>query len=134
MTENSRSSSLAPREDLTIDYRDQLDGARGRRWFDTITVNSVLLHTNIVYPGTDTEAVGGLRAIPIGATWPAHEAGLHERQPNGAQSQWGDRFNPTQYPGSTHMRVTRLAEAQWTLGDNGRDRSRAIDRRQAQRR
>ncbi len=108
-----------PARGLTLDYGDQVDSVHGRRWFPSLAVtgsNGVLLQTNAVLPGTDTEAPNGLRSIPVGETWPSRmKLGFNVTSPDGTDLVWGDRFTPTDFPGSTHVKVTRTTETEWIV-------------------
>jgi hypothetical protein len=80
------------------------------------SVEATTLQTNVVIPGTDTEAANGLLSIPVGATWPA-KMKLIFNLPDpviGARG-WAVRFNPRDYPGSTHLAVTRESETTWII-------------------
>jgi hypothetical protein len=107
-----------PARSLTMDYGDQLDAVVGRRWerFMTITgANGGVLQTNVILPGTDTEAPSGMRSIPVGETWPARmRLGFNITSPTGVDMVWGNRFN-LDFPGSTLLRVTRTSATQWII-------------------
>ena len=85
-----------------------------RRTFTTLVLsasNATQLQTNVVIPGTDTEASNGLLAIPVGATWPSKMKLIFNH--NGFA--WAVRFNPRDYPGSTHLNVTRVDATTWII-------------------
>jgi hypothetical protein len=107
-----------PSRSLTLDYSDQLDGTIGRRWTSLMTItgaSGAVLQTNVMIPGTSTEAPNGLRAIPIGDTWPARmRLGFNITSPTGVDLVWGNRFNEF-YAGSTLLSVTRVSTSQWII-------------------
>ena len=89
-----------------------------RRTFDTLTLTAThegMLRTNVVIPGTDTEATGGLNSIPVGATWPAKMKLIFNLPEAGGVRGWAVRFNPRDYPGSTHLDVTRTSDNSWVI-------------------
>jgi hypothetical protein len=86
--------------------------ASGRKNFDFADVPSIGLNTNVIIPGTETVAGNGILSIPVGQTWPTRIKG-NWTDPYGVL--YTIRFNPTDYPGSTHAHVTRNAENSWTV-------------------
>jgi hypothetical protein len=90
-----------------------------RRTFTILTLGSAeeaTLQTNVVIPGTDTEASNGLLSIPVGATWPAKMKLIFNLpDPLLGQRSWAVRFNPRDYPGSTHLAITRESSTSWII-------------------
>jgi hypothetical protein len=89
----------------------QPPGSLARKTFDYADLESIDLNTNVIDPRTNDVAANGALSIPVGATWPTRVKG-----------NWSDpygvgyviRFNPTDYPGSTHAHVTRTSDNSWT--------------------
>jgi hypothetical protein len=82
-----------------------------RKTFDFADLEGFDLNTNVVNPATNDLAGNGALSIPIGATWPMRIKGTWN-DPYGVG--YAIRFNPTDYPGSTHAWVTRNGENSWT--------------------
>ena len=95
-----------------LNFESVLSPAAGRKNFDFADVPSIGLNTNVIIPGTETVAGNGILSIPIGATWPTRIKG-NWNDPYGVL--YTIRFNPTDYPGSTHAHVTRTGEKSWTI-------------------
>jgi hypothetical protein len=89
----------------------QPPGLLARKTFDFADLDAIGLNTNIIDPNTNDVAANGALSIPVGATWPTRVKG-NWTDPYGAG--YVIRFNPTDYPGSTHAHVTRNSENSWT--------------------
>jgi hypothetical protein len=83
---------------------------------DFITATSAgELQTNVINPATGSEASNGLKGIPVGATWPSFLYVNFQTVQNGATILWTVRFNPSSYPASTTVDVTRTSETSWVI-------------------
>ena len=94
-------------------------GAACRRTFASIQIDSdnvTVFHTNVIDPGTGAEAAGGLRSIPIGATWPSRlKIAFNTRGAAGEEIRWAVRFNPRDYAPSDHVAVMRISVNTWEV-------------------
>jgi len=95
-----------------LNFESVISPAAGRKNFDFADLASIGLNTNVILPGTETIAANGILSIPEGATWPTRIKG-NWNDPYGVL--YTIRFNPTDYPGSSHARVTRTGEKSWTI-------------------
>ena len=88
-----------------------------RRTFPAIEITAALgavFHTNVVDPVTGLEPSLGLRAIPLGATWPSRlKIAFNTVNASGQTVQWAVRFNPRDYAPSNHIYVTRTGTSEW---------------------
>ena len=95
-----------------LNFESVISPAVGRKNFNFADVPSIGLNTNVILPGTETVASNGILSIPVGATWPTRIKG-NWNDPYGVL--YTIRFNPTDYPGSTHAQVTRHSDNSWTI-------------------
>ena len=90
-----------------------------RRTFASIDITAALggvFHSNVINPATGLEASAGLRAIPVGATWPSRlKIAFNTVNASGQTVQWAVRFNPRDYAPSDHIFVTRTGTREWVL-------------------
>lgn len=111
---------------VLLDFRQQVAGPSApffRKTFETVALDAFHLNTNLINPSTGLEAAGGLPVMPIGAAWPSR-----------IKAGWVDtygflyniRFNPRDFPGSTHVTVTRVDEKIWTIEASATDVARLV--------
>jgi hypothetical protein len=109
---------------LWLDFRNgptRLPGAR--RHFDTLMLDDVLLHSNVV-DSAGNEIAGGLRTLTIGQSSAARlKITFNTITPAGESVAWAVRFNPEAFPGSDHITVTRLSDKAWELEAAANDRA-----------
>jgi hypothetical protein len=109
---------------LCLDFRNgptRLPGAR--RHFDTLMLDDVWLHSNVV-DSAGNEVDGGLRSLAIGQSSAARlKMVFNTISPTGESIAWAVRFNPEGFPGSDHITVTRLSETAWQLEATPNDRA-----------
>ena len=87
-------------------------GSFWRKTFNFADLDAIDINTNVIDPRTNDVAGNGALSIPVGATWPTRIKG-NWNDPYGVL--YTIRFNPADYPGSTHAWVTRTADNAWTL-------------------
>jgi len=87
-------------------------GIGARKTFDFADLTDIAINSNVIDPATGDVAINGALAIPVESTWPTRIKG-NWVDPYGQL--YTMRFNPDDYPGSTHARVTRTSEKSWTL-------------------
>lgn len=86
-----------------------------RRDFDTLFLDDVVFHTNVV-DSAGVEVAGGLTSIPVGGTSASRVKVAFNRLNNIGQTvQWGVRFNPEDYPGSDHVTVRHTSLNTWEV-------------------
>jgi hypothetical protein len=86
-----------------------------RRDFDTLFMDSVVIHTNVV-DGTGSPVARGLAGIAVGASSYARlKIAFNRLNTSGQTVQWAVRFNPTDYPESDFVTVNRLSTNAWTV-------------------
>jgi hypothetical protein len=108
-----RVRALGPRF-LFLNFEEvvQPPGVGARKTFDFADLNDIAINSNVIDPSTGDVAINGALAIPPGSTWPTRIKG-NWVDPYGQL--YTIRFNPDDYPGSTHARVTRTGTNSWTL-------------------
>jgi hypothetical protein len=85
---------------------------------------SIWFHTNVVDPATNELAANGLLSIPIGATWPSRlKIAFNLPNASGTSVAWAVRYNPTNYPGSDLIHITRTSETTWDVEASASDRA-----------
>lgn len=78
-----------------------------RRDFDTLFVDDIVVHTNVV-DGSGEPSPGGLKGIPMGGSSNARlNVAFNRLNASGQTVQWAVRFNPTDYPGSDVVVIVR---------------------------
>jgi hypothetical protein len=100
---------------LFLNFEHQIAPPSGSFWRKTFTfadLRGIGINTNVIDPNTQAEASNGALSIPVGATWPTRIKG-NWNDPYGVL--YTIRFNPRDYPGSTHAWVRRDSETQWVL-------------------
>jgi hypothetical protein len=86
-----------------------------RRDFDTLFIDDIVVHTNVV-DGSGAPAAGGLKGIPVGASSNARlKVAFNRLDGSGQTVQWAVRFNPTDYPGSDFVTVRHLSSNIWEV-------------------
>lgn len=90
----------------------------------SVTVPTMGFHINPV-DEQDNELPDGLYAIPVGGSALARLK-INFKDPSGRDYLWTIRFNPGQYAGSTHVRVTRVDDITWISEATGIDRARLV--------
>lgn len=109
---------------LWLDFRQgpaRTDNAR--RHFDTLMLDSVVFHTNVV-DASGNEVTGGLHSIPIAGVSRARlKIAFSTLNAAGQTIGWAVRFNPDRFPGSDHITVTRLSATTWQLEATAADRA-----------
>jgi hypothetical protein len=86
-----------------------------RRDFETLFVDDVVIHTNVV-DAAGAPAAGGLNGIPVGASSSARlKVAFNRLNPVGQTVQWAVRFNPSDYPESDLVTVRRLSANTWEV-------------------
>ena len=94
-----------------------------RRDFDTLFLDHVLVHTNVV-DASGAEVTGGLASIPVGGTSASRlRIAFNRLNSTGQTVQWAVRFNPEDYPGSDHVTVRHISAAVWEVEAFANDRS-----------
>lgn len=94
-----------------------------RRDFDTLFLDHVLLHTNVV-DASGVEVAGGLTSIPVGGTSASRlKIAFNRLNSTGQTVQWAVRFNPEDYPGSDHVTVRHTSTAVWEVEAVATDRA-----------
>jgi hypothetical protein len=83
-----------------------------RKTFTQATLESFHLNTNVIDPVSGADASGALLAIPVGQTWPSRIKAFWT-DPYGVE--YTIRFNPRDYPGSSHVSVSRDSDRTWTI-------------------
>ena len=94
-----------------------------RRDFDTLFLDDVVFHTNVV-DGSGSPVTGGMKSIPVGG---ANEARLkvafNRLNSVGQTVLWAVRFNTVDYPGSDHVTVRRVSSNTWEVEAYAGDRA-----------
>ena len=115
---------------IFLDFRNVIApcaAATCQKHFETLTITSAqsaFFHTNVVNPATGETVTGGLLSIPIGATWPSRsKIGFNTTNAAGTNVAWAVRYNPTDYPGSDLLRITRIDAATWDVEALATDRA-----------
>lgn len=92
----------------------------GAYFFDTVTTYSTQPAPALVNPvdAAGTHLANGFLDVPIGATMNA-TAKINFPDPSGRALVWTVRFNPTLYPGSSYVSVTRIDANTWAVEANG---------------
>lgn len=94
-----------------------------RRDFDTLFLDHVSLHTNVV-DANGVEVAGGLASIPVGGTSASRlRIAFNRLNATGQTVQWAVRFNPEDYPGSDHVTVRHISTAAWEVEAFANDRA-----------
>ena len=128
----SSRSGRPGREGSFLDFRNVLApcAASCQKNFETLTItaaHSSVFHTNVVNPSTGDLAANGLLTIPIGATWPSRlKVGFTTTNASGTSVAWAVRYNPTDYPGSDLLHVTRIDATSWDVEASATDRARLV--------
>jgi hypothetical protein len=88
----------------------------GAYYFDTVTTYSTAPHhaSVVAVDATGTDLRNGFLDVPIGATMNA-KAKINFPDPFGRTLEWTVRFNPTGYPGSSYVLVTRVDANTWIV-------------------
>ena len=95
----------------------------GRRDFDTLLLNDVVMTTNVVNP-LGQDAAGGLTSIPIEGTSESKvKIAFNRLNAVGQLIQWAVRFNPVDYPGSDFATVNRVSANEWVVEAFANDRA-----------
>ncbi len=118
---------------IVLDFQNMLAppcSASCQKDFATLTItaaHSSVFHTNVVNPSTGDLAANGLLTIPIGATWPSRlRVGFTTINASGTSVSWAVRYNPTDYPGSDLLHVTRIDATSWDVEASATDRARLV--------
>jgi hypothetical protein len=92
-----------------------------RKTFTTVFTDSVQ-PASVTNPvdAMDTELPNGLLSISVGQSVHARFK-LNFADPSGRSLLWTIRFNPTMYPGSGYVTVTRASTTSWTIEASGSD-------------
>ena len=101
-----------------------------RKTFTHATLESFHLNSNVIDPASGEDASGALLAIPVGQTWPSRIKAFWT-DPYGVE--YTIRFNPRDYPGSSHVWVTRDADRTWTIEARYTDVARLVSPPQGRR-
>jgi hypothetical protein len=100
---------------ILLDFRDVLlppSAVFHRKTFDCALLEKFHINTNVIDPGTGEQAEHGMRHMPIGATWKSRiKAGWSDAY----GTLYNIRFNPTDYPGSDLVDVTRTGDSSWSI-------------------
>jgi len=122
-------ANTLPGRTMFLDFT-QPDGVPGCRStntchmsFSTITIpaDALLNPTD----AADVELPNGLNDIPVGFTGYARLK-INFPDPTGSGLIYTVRFNPTMYPGSTQVRVTRVATKEWVVEATAAERARLV--------
>jgi len=106
---------------IVLDFQDVLAPCTGTclRTFTTIAVGqdeSAVFHTNTLDPSTGQLAANGILSIPVGQTWPSRlKIAFNTKDAAGNTLAWAVRYNPTDYPPSTPLHITRTATNMWVI-------------------
>jgi hypothetical protein len=94
-----------------------------RRDFDTLFIDDIVVHTNVV-DVSGAPAAGGLKGILVGASSNARlKVAFNRLNASGQTVQWAVRFNPTDYPESDFVTVRRLSANTWEVEAMPTDRA-----------
>lgn len=94
-----------------------------RRDFDTLFLDDVVVHTNVV-DASGAEVTGGLTSIPVGASGVSRlKVAFNRLNAAGQTVQWAVRFNPEDYTGSDHVTARHTSLNTWEVEGYGTDRS-----------
>ena len=94
-----------------------------RREFDTLFVDDIVVHTNVV-DVSGAPAAGGLKSIPVGAFSNARlKVAFNRLNASGQTVQWAVRFNPADYPESDFVTVRHLSTNAWEVEALATDRA-----------
>jgi hypothetical protein len=114
---------------IVLDFRNVLApcASNCQKNFETLTVTSAqstIFHTNVINPNTGDLADNGLLSIPVGATWPSRlKLGFNTPNASGTDVAWAVRYNPTDYPGSDLLHITRIDATSWDVEASPADRA-----------
>ena len=109
---------------LWLDFRNGPLRLQGdRRHFDTLMLDSLIFHTNMV-DASGNEVSGGLRTLQVGQSSASRlKIAFNTLSPSGESIAWAVRFNPDAFPGSDHITVTRLSTTTWEIEATSADRA-----------
>jgi hypothetical protein len=94
-----------------------------RRDFETLFLDDVIIHTNLV-DAAGEPAAGGIKSIPVGASSKARlKIAFNRLNASGKTVQWAVRFNPTDYPESDLVTVRRPSSNTWEIEALSTDRA-----------
>jgi hypothetical protein len=115
---------------IFLDFRNVIApcaAATCQKNFETLMITaaqSSWFHTNVVNPATGEPVADGLLGIPIGVTWPSRlKIAFSTPNAGGTNVAWAVRYNPTDYPGSDLLRITRIDAATWDVEASATDRA-----------
>ena len=94
-----------------------------RRDFDTLFLDDVVVHTNVV-DASGAPVSGGLKSIPIGGSSDARlKVAFNRLNTSGQTVLWAVRFNPVDYPGSDLITVHHVSSNTWEVEAYAADRA-----------
>ena len=110
---------------LWLDFRNGVSAScpTCRRDFDTLYLDDVILHTNVV-DASGAPVNGGLKSVPVGGATDARLKVAFNRLNNSGQTvQWAVRFNNVDYPGSDLITVRHVSSNTWEIEAYATDRA-----------